>query len=167
MRTILPSELAVRPADLWLNEWLLLCAGTRDDFNAMTVAWGSIGGMWNEPFVQIAVRHSRHTFGFLEEHPHFTLSAFGEKGREALQLLGTRSGRDGDKIADSGLTVRPSRVVEAPGFEEARLILECEKTYWQDMEPEHFLDGAIAECYPENDYHRIYYGKILSVEIAD
>jgi len=58
----------------------------------MTVAWGSLGTMWNLPFAQIVVRPTRHTFGFMERFDTFTLCAFPEPRRKALQLLGSTSG---------------------------------------------------------------------------
>ncbi len=77
--------------------------------------------LWNKPFVQVVVRPSRFTFQFMEKFNSFTLSVLPESHREVLQLLGSRSGRDGDKIHDSGLTPIPSDKIDAPGFEEYRL----------------------------------------------
>ena len=57
--------------------------------------------------------------------------------------------------------------MEAPCFAEAELVLECRKIYWQDMEATQFLDDRIEECYPERDYHRIYFGEILAVRAAE
>ena len=42
-------------------------------------------------------------------------------------------------------------------------VLECRKIYWDDMEPEHFLDEDIEKKYPKKDYHRIYFGEILEI----
>ena len=105
-RPIPVERLVVRPHHLWDDQWLLLTAGDfeRGDFNAMTVGWGSLGTMWGRPFAQIVVRPIRHTYSFLERHDTFTLCAFPPAYRGALQLLGSRSGRDGDKIAEAGLT---------------------------------------------------------------
>jgi len=50
------TKLPLDAVDLWMNQWLLLTAGTLDDCNMMTVAWGSIGCMWSKPFAQIVVR---------------------------------------------------------------------------------------------------------------
>ena len=50
----------------------------------------------------------------------------------------------------------------APSYHEASLILECRKLYWQDLDPAGFVDAAIQEHYPANDYHRIYFGEILA-----
>jgi flavin reductase (DIM6/NTAB) family NADH-FMN oxidoreductase RutF len=133
----------------------------------MTIGWGSIGGIWWKPFVQVVVRPSRYTFEFMEKYSTFTVCSFPESYRDALQVLGNKSGRDGDKITETGLTVVASKVVEAPSYKEADLVLECRKMYWQDMEPAHFIDPTIEDSYPEKDYHRIYYGEILRINAED
>ena len=50
-----------------------------------------------------------------------------------------------------------------PGFDEAELILECRKMYWDDIHPQNFLDLKIDKNYPLKDYHRIYFGEILAL----
>ena len=151
--------------DLWHKQWLLVTAGNFDQnkFNTMTVAWGSIGIMWNKPFVQIVVRPARHTYNFTEEFNSFTLTAFPEKYRDALKLLGTKSGKDGDKISEAGLTPSKSEIVTSPGFEEAELIIECKKIYWDDFKADNFLLDEIEKSYPQKDYHRIYFGEVLNI----
>lgn len=163
--SIPPNQLQVRAHHLWDAQWLLLTSGDfrSGRYNAMTVAWGSLGVMWNRPFAQVVVRPIRHTYGFMEQFETFTLCAFAEKHRLALQLMGTMSGRDGDKIAEAGLTPIASSKVAAPGFEEAELILECRKIYWDDVVPIHFLDPEIDKNYPEKSYHRVYFGEILAI----
>ncbi len=154
-------DLKAEVSGLWLKRWFVLAAGTMDDFNAMTVGWGSLGGMWGKPFAQVVVRPSRHTFQYMEQSDTFTLSSFSRDYRDALMLLGSRSGRDGDKVAESGLTPTASVLVEAPSFSEADLVLECRKVYWQDMDRANFLDDSIEKHYKGQDYHRIYFGEIL------
>ncbi len=161
MEEIDAGTLQVKSAGIWLKQWLVLTSGTFEDFNAMTVGWGSIGGMWGRPFVQVVVRPGRHTLQYMEKYLTFTLCAFPRSCKEVLMVLGTKSGRDSDKVAESGLNVVKSKVVDAPAYREAELILECRKTYWQDMNPENFLSGAIEENYPQKDYHRIYFGEIV------
>jgi flavin reductase (DIM6/NTAB) family NADH-FMN oxidoreductase RutF len=149
--------------DLWDHQWFVLTAGDSKKFNAMTVAWGSMGIMWQKPFVQVVVRPTRHTYHFMETYNTFTLSAFPEQYRDKLKYLGRVSGRDEDKIAISGLSPKPSEKAKAPGFHEAHLIIECEKIYWQDMDANQFLDERITKLYPKKDFHRIYFGQILAV----
>ncbi len=163
MKKININDFVTKPTDLWLNKWLLLTAGDMDNFNAMTIAWGSIGGMWNKPYIQVVVRPCRYTFEFIEKYPHFTVCSFGEEYRSALKVLGSKSGRDGDKISEVGLTVIKSTEVNTPHYKEADLVLECKKIYWQDMDNNNFLDKKTEKLYPKKDYHRIYYGEILNV----
>lgn len=169
-RTLIdPADFSVDIHELWLNRWLLLACGDVDkgDFNAMTIAWGSMGIMWNKPMVQVVVRPTRYTFEFMERYDSFTVSAFPAQYREALQLLGSRSGRDGDKISESGLTPVALQTVSSPGFAEAELIVECRKMFRSDMLPEQFLDKSIATHYGDSDYHRIYFGEVLAISGTD
>jgi len=163
MREVTVTEITIDVVNLWMNQWLLLTAGAINDCNMMTVAWGSIGCMWSRPFAQIVVRPQRHTRKYIERSDSFTLCAFPEKYRKDLQTLGTLSGRDGDKLAKTGLTLKASKRVAAPSYNEAKLILECRKIYYQDMDPRGFIDKTIQDNYTANDYHRIYFGEILSV----
>lgn len=163
MREIKAKELTLKAVDLWKNQWLLLTAGTMEDCNMMTVAWGSIGCMWNRPFAQIVVRPQRHTLQYLERSDCFTLCAFPEEYHKDLQHLGTVSGRDGNKLADTALTLKASAWVLSPCYEEASLILECRKMYAQNMDPACFITDAASKVYPEKDYHRIYFGEIVKM----
>ena len=170
-RTIINiKELTLKPFTVWENEWFLLTAGDykENDFNTMTVAWGSIGSMWSKPFAQVVVRPSRHTLEFMERYDTFTLCRFPKKQKKALAYLGSTSGRDvPDKHLVAGLTPIAVLGVEAPGFEEANLILSCKKMYWQDMDKKNFLDTSIMPKYPgETDFHRIYFGEIVHCEIS-
>jgi flavin reductase (DIM6/NTAB) family NADH-FMN oxidoreductase RutF len=150
---------------LWDKQWLLLTGGdlAKGLYNTMTVAWGSIGNMWNKPFVQVFVRPNRFTYQFLEQYTTFTLCSFSEEYHRALNILGTKSGRDGDKISEAKLTPLASKMVAAPCFAEAELVIECRKMYWQDLEPTHFLDPSIHKHYPKKDYHRVYFGEIMGI----
>lgn len=160
-----PDALLVRAHRIWDEGWFLLTSGdfAEGSFNTMTVSWGSFGTMWNRPFAQVVVRPTRYTYEFMECYETFTLSAFSEDHRVALELLGSRSGRDEDKITASGLTPIASTAVASPGFEEADLIVECRKIYSDDLRPDRFVDSSIAEHYPRLDYHRFYFGEVLAV----
>ncbi len=151
--------------NLWGKQWRLLTSGEMegDSYNCMTVAWGSIGVMWNKPFAQVVVRPTRYTFEFMEKYETFTLSAFGEEKITDLSYLGRVSGRDEKKLKKTSLTVIPSQIVKCPSYDEAELIIECRKIYSAKFIPEDFIDGTILENYPKKDFHKIYYGEILSI----
>jgi flavin reductase (DIM6/NTAB) family NADH-FMN oxidoreductase RutF len=149
-------------------EWLLLTSGdfSSGHFNAMTISWGFMGIIWHKPVIEVVVRPPRYTFEFMNRYDTFTVCGFPEKYKKVLSLLGSQSGRDGDKIKASGLTPAASEKIAAPCFAEADLIFECQKIYWQDLDGEHILAPGILENYPNRDFHRAYFGEILTIRAA-
>ncbi|HOP74255.1 MAG TPA: flavin reductase family protein [Bacillota bacterium] len=143
---------------------LLLTAGENEPgrFNAMTIGWGSLGVMWGMPVAMVVVRPSRYTYEFMEKSPSFTITAFDPSYKEVLALMGSKSGRDMDKVAAAGLTPLPSLKVGAPAFAEARLIIECEKIYADDLNVD-TMDPSTLKHYSNGDFHRIYLGKVVAV----
>lgn len=160
------ENFTVKAYGLFEVNWMLLTAGdfAAQQFNTMTISWGSLGVMWNKPFAQVVVRPVRYTYEFIEQFDTFTLCAFPPQYHRALSLLGAKSGRDGNKIAEAGLTPAAAPCVAAPAYKEAELVIACRKMYWQDIDPAHFLNPQIDRNYPQKDYHRIYYGEIMAVE---
>jgi flavin reductase (DIM6/NTAB) family NADH-FMN oxidoreductase RutF len=159
-RDIRPEDIADNTFELIGSDWMLITAGTLDSFNTMTASWGALGILWGKPIAICFIRPTRHTYGFVERAGEFTLSFFTEEYRDALNLCGTKSGRDTNKVAESGLTP----VATESGsvyFTEARLALVCKKIYFADLDPSHFLATHIAENYPKKDYHRMYFGQIV------
>jgi len=147
------------PWKLIADDWMLVTAGTLDSFNTMTASWGAVGELWHRKIAICFIRPQRYTYEFAEKHDRFTLSFFEEEHRSVLNLCGTKSGRDIDKMAGIGLT--PSSTASGGiYFEEARLVLECRKIYIHDLDPALFLDPSIAKEYPREDYHRMYLGQI-------
>lgn len=151
------------PFSIFDQRWFLLTAGdfAKGDYNTMTVSWGFLGTMWSRPVAQVVVRPQRYTREFMDKYDTFTLCAFPEKHRPALELLGTKSGRDGDKIAASGLTPIAAPKVAAPVFKEADLIFECRKLFRLPMTAESMLSDTALKNYPGNDYHIMYIGEVL------
>ena len=140
------------------KEWMLITAGSPSDYNTMTASWGGLGVLWNRNVCFCFIRPQRYTYQFMEKADRFSLSFFSESYRAALEYCGSHSGRDGNKAKVCGLT--PIEISAGVwSFSEARLILECKKLYFQDINPEHFLDPLIQEVYPGHDYHRMYIGE--------
>ena len=148
------------------DDWALITAGTIESFNTMTISWGTAGELWNRKVFFAFVRPTRYTYQFTEREDLYTVSFFEEKFRPALKLCGTKSGRDGDKVTEAGL----SPIATDHGsvcFDQARLVLECRKIYYDDLKPTQFVDPKIEQEYPKKDYHRIYVGEILACLTRD
>ena len=140
------------------DDWALLTAGNQKSWNTMTVSWGGIGELWGRDVAFVFVRPQRHTMGFIESSEYFTLSFFGGKYKKELAICGSKSGRDTDKAAVTGLIP----VSEGGGvwFEQAQLVLECKKIAAFNLPPEGFIDKSIEENYLCGDYHRMFVGEI-------
>lgn len=158
---IAPEEIRDNPFRLIGQDWMLITAGNANAANTMTASWGGVGVLWNAPVSFCFVRPTRYTYPLMENGRFYSLSFFDASYRRVLQQCGTLSGRDGDKIARVGLTVRDDE--QAPYFDESRLTLICRKMYDQDIDPTRFRDGTISGHYPQEDYHRMYVGEIVKV----
>lgn len=163
---IKPTEIKGNPIHLIGKEWMLITAGDMGHFNTMTASWGSLGELWFKPVCFCFVRPQRYTYEFMEQKGVFTISFFHEKYKSQLNFCGSRSGRETDKALECGFT--PVKAENGSVFfQEARLVLECRKLYFQDINPDHFLDDSIIKNYPKNDYHRMYIGEITRVLSRD
>ena len=149
------------------DRWALATAGTIDDFNTMTIAWGSMGTIWGpphggKPILTIYVSPARYTCEFLERNDYFTVSFFPEEYRRDLAVLGSRSGRDGDKLAATRLTP----VAESNGvdFLEAERTFVCRKLYAHQFEaeqtPQEVRDWIYHGDFPP---HVMFIGEITEV----
>ncbi|MBQ1620203.1 MAG: flavin reductase [Oscillospiraceae bacterium] len=147
---------------LYNKRWALVTAGRKDSFNTMTISWGGLGTLWNRDVATVYIRPERYTYRFLNENERFTISFFPEQYREDLMLLGTLSGRDGDKLAKTKLTAR-ELAPGVMGFEQAKVTLVCRKIFWQDMDKAN-IDPAIAkQVYANAQVHRIFIGEVEQV----
>lgn len=167
MREIRPTEIRENPIALFDEKWALVTAGVPGDVNTMTISWGSLGELWNRSVVTVYVSDSRYTHVFMEKNDHFTVAFFPEDRRGALQYLGSHSGRDGDKIAASGLTLE---WLESglPSFEEADMIIEARKIYGAPFSAEGFGDvPATLYATGRMGVHSVYVGEIEHVWVRD
>lgn len=146
------------------DEWMLISAGNEKGYNMMTASWGFMGEMWGADAVLAVVRPQRYTLKFLEENDTFTLSFYGEH-KEIHKVCGSKSGRDTDKTALTGLT--PCFTDGTVYFEQARLVLVCKKQYVCPMKEEDFTDKEPLRWYGEKDYHTMIFGKIEKVFVKE
>jgi len=162
-KEIKPTEIKENAIELFDREWALVTAGVPGDVNTMTISWGSLGELWNRPVVTVYVSSSRYTYQFMEKNDHFTVCFFPMEKRPALQYLGTHSGRDGDKIKESGLTLEWLKS-GLPSFEEADMIIEARKIYGYPFDEKGFGDVP-AHLYSTAGMgiHSVYVGEIEHV----
>jgi len=152
----------------------LVTAKADGEVNTMTIGWGTLGVEWGKPIFTVFVRQSRHTKKLLDQNGEFTINVplKGTDRKAILGFCGSKSGRDTDKIAELGLELVDSSVVDVPGIRQLPLTLECrvlsQKTQNIPMLPENLL----SRYYPKGvdssnpgsneDFHIAYYGEIVN-----
>lgn len=158
MKELQLSELNENVFDILRKEWMLVTAGTIDHFNTMTASWGGIGWLWNKPVAFVFVRPERYTYEFTEKHDTLTLTFLGQENQSMHAVCGKKSGRNTDKIKETGL--KP--IASASGnvlFEQGRLSLECRKLYTDLIEPERFIDPTLIDHWYDEahgGFHKMY-----------
>ncbi len=147
------------------KDWALVTAGNEKSFNTMTIGWGGLGTLWSKPVATVYVKPCRYTHDFLESNDYFTVSFFDEKHKKALGVLGTRSGRDCDKVALSGLT--PKFLQHGVTFCEAYATLVCKKIYRQDLDLNAIPQDAVERYYQGEAPHTMYVGEVTETIRSD
>lgn len=147
--------------------------------NLMTISWGHLGVEWSVTTFVAYIRTGRFTHKQLEEHGEFTINIPTSKfkANKILGYVGTKSGRDCDKVADMNLHLSDGEQVSVPGILELPLTLECKVVYKQDQDlsklPQEFRDKFYPANQPSDfhganqDLHTVYYGEIVNAYILE
>lgn len=152
----------INPFDKFNKEWALVTAGNKDKFNSMTISWGSMGTLWFKNVVTIYIRPDRYTFEFLNSSDYFTLSFFDEKYRDKLTMFGRKSGRDIDKVKESGFS--PLFLDNGITYKEALETIVLKKIYVQQLDKSKF-SSDILNCYNDDaPAHYMIIGEVVSFD---
>lgn len=151
----------INPFTLFHEDWSLVTAGKLSHHNSMTISWGEMGTLWNRNVVTIYVKPCRYTYQFMEENDYFTLSFFDEEYRDALKIMGSKSGRDINKDKEARLT--PLEHGEVTLYQEAKMTLICKKIYHNDLSLDNIPEEERERHYKIEKPHRMYIGEVIEI----
>lgn len=144
------------------NDWMLITVGNKDKFNMMTAKYGAFGHLFDKPIAMCFIHPTRYTYQFMEDNDTYTFSFYPEAYRSVLEYCGTVSGKDTDKIKNSGLTP-----ITTPNgnqaFSEAWLIIECRKLVGQSLTPDAICDKDLKKEWNTQQLFKMYMGEITNV----
>ena len=146
------------------DNWTLITARNGERVNTMTASWGGLGVLWGRDVATVYIRQTRYTREFVDAQEYFTLSLF-DGHRKALALLGTKSGRDGNKIAEAGFHVE--MLEGQPAFAESKAVMICRKLYQDDIPLDRLPADIVEKFYDDGDYHTMYIGEILALYVQE
>lgn len=92
--------------------------------NIITIAWA--GTICSDPaMVSISVRPSRYSYHLIEESGEFVINLVTRSLVRACDYCGVKSGRDTDKLKDTGLTLCSVDGVSVKGIAESPINIGC------------------------------------------
>ena len=157
------KDVTTNAVSLFADNHFVVTAGQDSVFNQMTISWGALGNIWQHPSATIYIRSTRHTYELINNGKYFTLCAFDEAYRDKVMFIGSHSGRDTDKLKETGLTPLKTELGNMY-YKEARLVIECEKVYSDNINPANILDEKARESYKSGEgEHTMFIGRILNV----
>jgi len=143
------------------KQWMLITAKKPDgSFNTMTASWGGMGFLWQKNVFFCFVRPQRFTHEFIEDSGEITLSFLDGKYKDAYKICGSKSGRDGDKIAEAKLT--PITDGDFVYFEQAEAVI-CGKKIYKDKIKEDGFIGFDPNPFYNGDFHTVYFCEIKKI----
>ncbi len=159
----------------WFRDAQLLCAGNKEKSNAMTIGWGGIGTLWQRPALTVYVAEQRYTKEFMDDSEYFTVMSFDVKDSKVLNYMGTKSGRDADRLATSG-DACPDKKAQAlglhtaytangtPYYTEATMVIECKIMYAAPFDPQNFKSDVPKNMYANfpAGIHSMYIGEVVN-----
>lgn len=102
------------------------------------------------PMWAISVGHTRYSHELISKGGEFVLCFPNAKMTEEMLFCGSNSGRDVDKIAGTGLQVKPAAKVKPPLIEGCAACFEC------------IVEGRL-----ETGDHTIFAGRVVASHVAD
>ena len=103
------------------------CVDEDGNPNALVLNW-CMCTSHEPPMLAISVGHTRYSHELIEKAGEFVVVFPSEAMIEATRIVGTKSGRNGDKMVESGVALVPASVVKAPLVEDAVANFECKVT---------------------------------------
>ena len=149
------------------KDFYAITAGKEDHYNAMIGSGGGFGMLFKKPTTWCVIRTDRYTLDIIQQEQTYTLSYFPDKYKAQMLFLGSKSGRDSEKMKEVELT-RVQTPFGNMSFKEARLIIECKLTAITTTNPNDFYSQEakryIDEVYKNpNEYRKFVFGEITHV----
>ncbi len=155
------SEVLIETLDRLDGDGILLVAGNPP--NPMTIGWSTIGHIWNKEIMNVLVRPVRYTFQKMESSRDFSVCVLPDPYRKELNLCGTRSGCDTNKLELCNLHVEKCHLVDSFFISESAIHFECRTVHKHFLDPVTLDPEIIKRYYPQKDYHMVYYGEIVGI----
>lgn len=114
--------------------------------NSMTVAWSTPLSS-NPPLFGFAIRKSRFTYDMIMKEKEFSVSFLSYEKAELAVKLGRVSGREGDKVSISGVSLKESEFIKSPYIDEGYFSMECVLESCFEVGDHDFIVGKVINTH--------------------
>lgn len=147
----------------YIKNGCLITAGKIDNYNSMTIGWGTYGVLWSKNVFIAFVKPCRYTNNFLKDNDYYTVNFFDEKYKKEVMYFGSVSGRDIDKAKSCNFDLVDVKNVGVT-FKQAKKTLLVKKIYTDQIDIKNYskdyLD-IIDKYYKIEEPHMVYVGEII------
>lgn len=112
----------------WFFPRPVLLISTRDAAgkdNIITVSWAGVAST-KPPMVTVSLRRSRHSHAVISSTKEFVVNIPTSKQIDAVELCGSKSGREIDKFVVTGFAKEDASIVAPPLIVQCPINLECQ-----------------------------------------
>jgi len=149
---ISPEEISDNVFTLVGKDFYVITAGKEAHYNSMIGSGGGMGLLFKKPTIWGLFQANRYTLELIRKEHTYTMSYFPDEKKEQMLFLGSKSGRDSDKMKEV----------------EAKLIIECRLTQittpnitdFYTKEARDYINEAYKDA---NDYRNYVFGEITHV----
>ena len=92
--------------------------------NALAVAY-CCNCSYDPPMVMVGIVPSRFSYHMVKESGCFVVNLTGKDNKALFDHVGSKSGKDGDKLKEIGAKVSDAQTVNAPVLDECPVNIEC------------------------------------------
>lgn len=129
---------------------VLVVGGTDSEASALTVAWIGVAS-GTPPTLAMAIRNTRHTLELMNRTGTFTVNVPSTSQAAQVDYCGITSGVGRDKLAEAGLTLVSSALVEAPIIAECPYNMECRIAHELEIGDYVLVLGEVVEVHADEE----------------
>ena len=161
LKTASNTTLCLRP----VPQTIVSCRDKDGKNNALVVGFTANVSL-DPAMVMVGIVPTRYSHHMIKEGGCFVVNLPAKSFKREYDYLGSHSGRDFDKVKETGLT--PVTLNGGVAFEEAKMVLVCEKTYGQLMDLNDMADDSLqGKFYSSDAMHKLYIGRILAAYVKE
>lgn len=127
---------------------VMVSCGEGEDANIITIGWTGIINS-EPPITYVSVRKSRHSHQLISERGEYVINLTTEKLAKVTDFCGVKSGRDLNKMKETGLTFEPASIVKCPMIKESPVNLECKVIEVKEYPTHDMFIGEIVKVHAD------------------